>query len=221
MGQTRYVPNRRQKLLAVIFVMLIAILLVAWIVHVRSTSSAEQVRDDSRPSPSFSGFTGTTTPSASSSAPTESTGASSHSSGSTGSSALPARVVSAVSADGQPGIGSEVWVKVARESEVSAGYSLWLVIKVPYVGHPPSARFYAKAKIEFPVGNEKIFKFPMKDSTVGSTRDFLIVLADPTARPSLEENLANDGVTAWDVKRDVLPTGTKTISTLSVEKTRP
>jgi hypothetical protein len=102
------------------------------------------------------------------------------------------------SADGQPGISSDLRVLVVVNRAPTEGHTYWLFSKGPN----GNGRFVFVAKAQVP-GSLGQHQLPvlLPTSQVGSVRDIFVADGGPKELTWLQENHANNGESQWDGNR--------------------
>jgi hypothetical protein len=121
----------------------------------------------------------------------------------------PVGVQKVFSADGQPGISSDLRVLVVVNTAPTKGHTYWLFSK----GTNGNGRFVFVAKAQVP-GSLGQHQLPvvLPSSPVGSVRDIFVADGGPDALTWLQENNANNGKPQWDENRLELQHGVVAVS---------
>ncbi len=110
-----------------------------------------------------------------------------------------AQITNVTSATGSSCISDTVQVDIAISSPASADRELWLMAIV-MTGTPIHPVYYAKRQLANAAGPQTpIIQFI--GAAKGSVRNLVIVSSGPASFNWLKQNLANDGVPAWDINR--------------------
>lgn len=78
-------------------------------------------------------------------------------------------------------------------------------------GTPIHPVYYAKQELVNALGVQ-IATIQFIGSAIGSVRELVVVSSSSISFSWLRQNLANDGIAAWDIKRVKLPAGVSEIS---------
>lgn len=117
--------------------------------------------------------------------------------------------------NGQPGIGSQLYVDVKVNKPPEGGHNYWLISKIT----DSRAVYDAKYRIDAAIGPQRV-ELSLPTSGKGATRDLFVVDGDPGGSQWLQQNKDNDGDPRWDSNRLSLAGGVVKVSNAcSITKT--